>query len=366
MHGRLDRFLPNFASGGSTSTTVTPAGGSTVSTIITGPAGGRPSSTSIGRGGASSCIPTPVEVVRYWPFCTGTLIGATAVQTAKHCLMDLDYYSDVEIGFAVGPDASNPSAVYPVVDWETEAEVPGDPSSLLADLGSDVGVAHLGQPVVGVTPMAIGSLNAGDVGKRYSVLGFGDQNNWEDHGTRKAGSLTLRGFGGNYADYAFGGLDGFLKAAKSMPDFQGLPNEYLVTIYEELGLIADYQAFLGGRTGDAQPCYGDSGGPLIGTVGGIRTVYGNVTSGFASSRLICDFGAVFAMFGPATRAFLENALTWVDPCVGLSVRGRCDGDLAIRCTNRSEGTRRVSETDCSLLGQTCGLDATGTVACVDP
>jgi hypothetical protein len=272
----------------------------------------------------------------------------------------------IEFGFAVGPNATSPSAVYPIVDWESEQTVPGNPYSLLSDLGSDVGVVHLGTAVTNVTPMAIGSLGEADVGKRYSVLGYGDQNNYEDNGTRKAGSLTLRGFGGNYADYAFGGLEGFLKAAKSMPDFQGYPDDELTMIYGELELLPEYQAFLGGKAGDAQPCFGDSGGPLVGMVGGVRTVFGNVTSGFASSRLICDFGAVFAMFGPATRSFLQNALAWVDPCAGVSVKGRCDGDLAVRCTSRLEGTRRISETDCGLLGQTCGLDSTGTVACVDP
>ncbi|HEY5957451.1 MAG TPA: hypothetical protein VIV60_12885, partial [Polyangiaceae bacterium] len=250
--------------------------------------------------------------------------------------------------------------------WEVEQEVAADPNTLLADLGSDVGVAHLGAPVTGVTPMAVGSLGEADVGKRYSVLGYGIQNNFEDKGTRKAGSLTLRGFGGNYADYAFGGLEAFLKAAKNMPAFEGLNDEMLTMIYGELDLLPEYQAFLGGRTGDAQPCFGDSGGPLVGMQGGVRTVYGNVTSGFGSNRLLCDFGGVFAMFGPAARAFLQNALAWVDPCAGVSVKGRCEGDLAVRCTTRAEGTRRISETDCGLLGQTCGLDSTGTVACVDP
>jgi len=314
---------------------------------------------------ATTC--TTVEIVSYYPFCSGTLVGPTAVETAKHCVMDLDsssLYTDV--GFAVGPDASNPTAVYPIVDWEWETEVPGDPNSLLSDLGSDVGVAHLGSTVTGVTPMAIGTLNASDIGNRFTALGFGIQNNNSDDGTRKAGSLTLRGIGGNYADYLFGSLDGFLKGAQKMPDFAGLPDWELTEIYDELNLLPEYQAFLGGRPGDAQPCFGDSGGPMVAVRNGQRTVFGNVTSGLRSTRLICDWGAVFAVFGPATQAFLQNALAWVDPCGGVTVKGKCDGDLAIRCTNRLEGQRRLSETDCGLLGQTCGLDETATVACVDP
>jgi hypothetical protein len=281
--------------------------------------------------------------------------------------MNFDYYGDqVEFAFAVGPDASNPTAAYPIVDWEWESEVPSDPNSLLSDLGSDVGVVHLGAPVTGVTPMSIGTLSDADIGKRFTILGYGIQNNYEEDGTRKAGSLTLRGFGGNYADYVFGGLEGFLKGAQSMPDFAGLPEWYLIEIYAELTLLPEYQAFLGGRPGDAQPCFGDSGGPLIAMRNGVRTVFGNVTSGLGSNRLICDFGAVFAVFGPATQTFLQRALSWVDPCAGVTVKGYCDGDLAIRCTARNEGQRRLSETDCGLLGQTCGLDSTGTVACVDP
>lgn len=373
-HGHLDAWTP-----------LPPAPKGTQSVMAsygTNAIGGAPSSggasgyggatgyvTSTKASGGFTSIPTTCviqEIVEYYPFCTGTLVGPTAVQTAKHCLMNLDLYSDVEVGFAVGPDAYEPTAVYPIVDWEWETEVTGDPYSILSDLGSDVGVAHLGTPVSGVTPMVIGTLTASDIGKRFAALGYGDQNNYEVHGTRKAGSLTLRGIGGNYADYVFGSLEGFLAGAKNMPDFAGLPEDYLIRIYNELWLLPEYQAFLGGRPGDAQPCYGDSGGPLITVRNGVRTVFGTVTSGFPSNRLLCDFGAVFAVFGPATQTFLQNALQWVDPCEGVSVKGYCSGDLAIRCTDRSEGTRRLSETDCGLLGQTCGLDEDGAAACVDP
>lgn len=373
-HGRLDRW----AKGGPRSTvdgaTVGVGGASSVGgrSAIGGKSsvGGASSAGGSKAFGGSSGIGTTcttVEIVSYYPFCSGTLVGPTAVETAKHCLMDLDYSSQyTEVGFAVGPDASNPTAVYPIVDWEWESEVAGDPYSLLSDLGSDVGVAHLGSAVTGVTPMAIGTLHDSDIGQRFTALGFGIQNNNYDDGTRKAGSLTLRGIGGNYADYLFGNLEGFLKGAQKMPDFAGLPEWELTQIYDELNLLPEYQAFLGGRPGDAQPCFGDSGGPMVAMRNGQRTVFGNVTSGLRSSRLICDWGAVFAVFGPATQSFLQNALAWVDPCAGVTVQGKCEGDLAIRCTDRSEGQRRLSETDCGLLGQTCGLDETATVACVDP
>jgi hypothetical protein len=364
--GRLDRIGQSLASAGSAGTTV--VGGGATGKGGAPSRGGAPNvggTTGTAGSGVGGTTIQPIEVVEYDPFCSGTLVGPTAVMTAEHCLQDLEYYYSVEVAFAVGPDARNPIAVYPIVDWDWEAAVPADYNNLLGDLGSDVGVAHLGVPVANIAPLAIGSLSAADIGKRFTALGFGIQNNYETNGTRKAGSVTYRGSGGNYADYAFGGLAGFLKVAPTMPAFAGLPVEYLTELYYQLNLIPDYQGFFGGRCGDAQPCYGDSGGPIIAVRNGMRTVFGNITNGFGSSRLICDYGVVAAIFGPLTLTYLEESLQWVDPCEGVTVKGYCDGDLAIRCTDRLEGERRLSETDCGLIDQTCGLDETGTVACVD-
>src|SRR5512142_1795241 len=115
-HGHLDRLralpdvpanaalasgtggMPSNVGGGRS----TPIGGSKS-------VGGMSSVGGVSSVGGSSSSCTTTEVVRYYPFCTGTLVGPTAVQTAKHCIMDFDYYSDqVEFAFAVGPDASNP------------------------------------------------------------------------------------------------------------------------------------------------------------------------------------------------------------------------------------------------------------------
>jgi hypothetical protein len=53
-----------------------------------------------------------------------------------------------------------------------------------------------------------------------------------------------------------------------------------------------------------------------------------------------------------------------DPCEGLPPEGVCDGTTAVRCSLPDEGPRRVVSTDCAILGMTCGIED-GAVACVD-
>ena len=365
--GRLDYVVRNRLKSVHSAAGLISAGGTT-SIGTTGIAAGGTTSINTSNGGAGGIGEEChlIEFIEYAPFCTGTLIGSSTVMTAEHCLQDLAYLDESEVGFAVGPNAYHPTKVYSIVDYDWESQVPADYSTLFGELGSDVGVVHLSEPVANVTPMAIGTLTVKDVGKRFTALGYGVQDNLENYGTRKAGSVTYRGEGGNYADYAFGGMEDFLDVAPTMPAFSGLSEDELVEIYNALGLVPDYMGFFGGKCGDAQPCYGDSGGPIIGSRDGIKTVLGNITNGFGSSRLVCDYGVVAAIFGPLTKSFLKKSLKWVDPCAGVTSKGYCDGDLAVRCTKRSEGARRLTETDCGILDQTCGVDESGAVACVDP
>jgi hypothetical protein len=322
--------------------------------------------------------------VGYNMICTATLIGPTTVLTAKHCVQSypggslyLDYN---DMYFGIGPDANNPERRIPVVEVET---APLDYGGFTG-FGRDVAIVHLGQAVTDIRPVPVDSLVAGDVGRRYAIIGYGQQDNLRHYGTRRAGSVKLRALEGRVFELMFGSYGGFKDWAKEMgyyyepyPTDGGFdgggsadagydPEAWLRAEYENTRLLDGYEAYVGNAPGDAQPCYGDSGGPLINKVNGELRVYGVTSGGLPSRKSACDFGAVYATFGPATRDFIAQGLRWVDKCGGVSTKGRCDGAVATRCTGRAEGQRRITTTDCDLLNQVCGYDWTGAATCVDP
>jgi Trypsin len=233
--------------------------------------------------------------------CTGTLITPTVVVTAKHCVIEPDLVpanTTVSIGF----DIHKAKQVIPVASAAFEDTVTGG----LIGLGSDVAVLHLARPVTGVTPFAYGAVDPKTVGKRYVAVGYGDQNNQEDFGTRTAGSMTLLGVGGNDLELIFGSFEEFVRQAPRMPDFIGLGPDELRKAFDESVLLPEYEAHIGGRAGDANNCFGDSGGPMLDRRNGRMTVVGVTSNGLASVDQICDFGGVDAVFGPAVIKFLDR------------------------------------------------------------
>jgi hypothetical protein len=290
------------------------------------------------------------------------------VVTAKHCVKNLSITE--EVGFAIGPNSRQPVKVVPIVVTEWEQGVSGG----FISMGSDVAVAHLEAPINDVQPFAIGTaLAQADVSTRFVAMGYGSQDIQGTSGTRKAGSMTLKGTEGKVFELAFGSFDAFKKKIPEISDIAylvGDPNtpqgeQRAREIYDGRTLIKDYEAYLGNGAGDAQTCHGDSGGPLIRRVNGKSTVFGVVSWGHHRTGSFCDHGGVFASFGPKTQDFLTAALAWVDPCDGMSSKGSCDGDVAVRCSARVEGVRRILRTDCAELGLTCGTGSDGQVDCVE-
>jgi len=241
--------------------------------------------------------------------CTGTLIGPTTVLTAKHCVLGAASLPDLAFVFALGPDVLAPRATYPISGWATEPQIEPRADLKYGIFGSDVAVARLGAPVTGVRPLAIGGVHAADRGRRFLIAGFGVRDEAGAFGLRQKGQLTLRGIGGNYADYAFGDLTGFIAAAGTLPDYASVPADALPSEYERLALLPHYQAVFGGEPGDAQTCDGDSGAPLLQRTRGGLTVVALAGAGdLASADRLCDFGSVAAVLAPRVRAFLRREL----------------------------------------------------------
>ncbi|WP_437533488.1 trypsin-like serine protease [Sorangium sp. So ce726] len=323
--------------------------------------------------------------VQYRPFCSGTLIGKSTVLTAKHCVDAVrPMAAEGRVVFGVGFDGKHPDRT---VDVAEIGRAPGDEGGFVG-LGRDVGVVHLDEEITDIEPAAIDDLSDADIHTRFAAIGYGVQDNDDTSGTRKAGSVTLQAREGKVFELMFGSFEAFkqwfmtrdrselLARLSAKAEAEGNEGEdacaedsldcILRMFYDGNVLLAGYEAFVGAGKGDAQTCYGDSGSPLVRMAGGKLRVHGVVSGGISTNQLACDYGTVYATLGPEVLAFAKKASTWSDPCGDTAIDGVCEGFTATRCTALDEGPRRVTKTDCSLLGQTCGQDETGAVACVDP
>jgi hypothetical protein len=360
-----------------------------------------------GYGGCSSygCYPYPIP---FQAVCTGTLIAPNAVLTSRSCAAYYGNYYYYYPGssrfvFAIGADVRSGARYIDVV----HVSYPAD---------GDLAVLHLGEAATGVTPFPLANLNANHVGQRFAALGYGNDSNYGARGERRAGAVTLRGLEGRIYEFAYGSFEEFFAhfgggyadggtpppipafdagtagaagfpaedgggwggswggsgptpdAGVIGPDADIFPPDGGDDWYREQ-LLAQYngtllgptEAYAGGAEGDAQPCYGDEGGPLARAVNGQVRLFG------VMSRLVagCERGAVYTRFTPELRDFVTQALRWRDPCDGVTRLGRCDGNVAVRCAGREEGERRAVRFDCSLLAQTCVSPPGSEVACSD-
>jgi hypothetical protein len=317
------------------------------------------------------------ESSRYLVFCSASLIGNATAMTAKHCIRQVQKILDAgfKVYFGIGADGRVPKRKIEVLDI---AGAPLDKGGWPTDMGSDVGVVHLAEEVRDVALLKFESIDGSPIGTHFVSIGYGQQDIGHTSGTRKAGTETLHGLSGKVFELRFGdfgafatwadahlrmerGADAGADASISAAD----RTEILHRMYDESTLLPGYQALVGGQPGDAQPCFGDSGGPIVRRVGDDLVGYGVASTILPSDRLQCDYGTVYATFGPATYAFLAQARLWSDPCAGMPSGGACEGTVAARCMPWSEGPRRVTRIDCAAIGQACGVDDGGNVACVD-
>lgn len=258
-------------------------------------------------------------------FCTATLIAPETVVTAKHCALTL-LEADA-VGLAVewlaGPSVAEPVEQIPVA---AVAFAPGNQGGFLG-IGRDVAAAHLAQPasVPFVEPTL---LSEEHVGQAMLSIGYGifTPNGARD-GQRRVGSETVTAIRGRAYEAMFGGFENFVEWAftgnvTSVNFLQSFaPGDLLLgralpalrNDYESTQLLDGYEAVTGRTLGDTQTCSGDSGGPLARREpDGTWRTYGVVSGGLDSARSVCDYGSVFAVFGPETLAFLNSARGWTD------------------------------------------------------
>jgi hypothetical protein len=209
----------------------------------------------------------------------------------------------------------------------------------------------------------------GGVGSNGAVTGGSDNGSPDAGGGDTGGGVSGGDTGGGISGGdTGGGISGGVSGGSATTgggDDGGL-DEYLRQIYDTTYLLEGYEAYVGNGPGDAQPCFGDSGSPLVKpNAQGDLVAYAVTSGGIASNDLVCDFGAVYGAFGPEVVTFLQAAMNWQDPCNGISKDGVCDGDVASRCTTLNEGQRRLTVTDCSLFGETCVVASNGKAMCVE-
>jgi hypothetical protein len=303
--------------------------------------------------------------------CSGALLNDRTVLTAKHCTSEfaLAARTGETLVFALGPDALHPEAYATVIDLE---EAPGGTQGFARN-GHDVAVLHLLEPLEGARVVKLGALDNTQLGQEFAGIGFGQSDNRDSGKQRRIGGLKLRALEGRTYELLLGSFEAFFlelrgfdvprECIEPTPEAAATDVCKLVAadrVMYETTMLEQGGDMLLSSDGGGQPCFGDSGGPLLrANEAGELVAYGVVSGGVSSAALRCDRGAIYARFTPEVMTFLEQSLLWQDPCRELPAAGQCAGETARRCSTLAEGKRRVVEMNCATLGMRCGETADG-------
>lgn len=332
----------------------------------------------------------------FYPNCTGTLISKNSVLTSRNCAASFAWpgYGGT-LAFGIGANGYSPSRIVKVVD--VEYAPPSEP-------GVDLAVLHLAESITGVAPFPVAVLGDDQVGTVFAGVGYGNSDLNYQSGARRAGAITLRANTGSLYPLIFSDFEAFYgfytggfpsggvggagtgtslpfpdPGIAGTPPSAGAPSQaggpsagaggggddwyrqYLLQQYNTVAL-APGESYAGGGDADAQPCGIDAGGPLVRKAQGKVRVFGVFSrTPFGG----CDKGGVYSRITASTKAFVDAAAQWVDPCNNVTAAGKCSGNTAVRCSSVSEGKRRVVKFDCSLLNQICVSNGVTEVACTD-
>ena len=299
--------------------------------------------------------------------CTGFLIGESTVVTAKHCVTNVKKAQarGIPSVFSTGARTQQPKR------WSAIASVevaPGDSGGFLG-VGHDIGVLHLIEPLAEVPVLRFASFSEARPDADFYAISYGSEDVLnQQHGRRRIGAMPFNTSSGFTYEALFGSFDEFYQYATGQSLPTDCANNVAVSFqkagacakasqarlkYESTRLEQTDEAVLGLRDTTTQPCFGDSGGPLLQKdAGGRLTAYGVLSSTIGERSTTCK-GAVYATFTPLMIRFLQAEANWTDPCEGLTTEGSCQGSVIRRCTTINEGSRGVAELDCAHLGLTC-------------
>jgi hypothetical protein len=329
--------------------------GSSEEPIIGGVAANSAKLNAVGAVGFRQTPFTPFN-----PICTGTLISPTMVLTAKSCINTVTAPA-TQLAFLIGPDAHAPLEVAAVKGTVGEPSVKGG----VAGLGLDIAVIHLAQPVTDVTPMPFAQMTPDKVGQRFTGLGYGIRDAHQTYGQRRAGSEIMQQSGGKLYQAIYGTFAKFVADAARYgldpADPQTAPT--LQQAWDTTLLEDGIEAWFGNGANDAQTCFGDTGGPVMMMNGGKTTIYGLASwVSWYDTNQVCQLGAAYTMIEPIGLDFLAYQAA----CPLIPAGGACaDLVTAAVCIPPDQGGYRMTTTDCSMLGQICGLDSTGVAGCID-
>lgn len=311
--------------------------------------------------------------------CTGVLVNERSVLTSRECADGVDRQLRGALGNVTFAFPFGPSGAIRQVDVIAAEYSPRERG--YKEAVPSLGVVHLREPVTDVPPAQVALSDELEVGETYSWVGHAA--GLQEEGVRVSGESRVTERSGVMNELVFGSYEKFFESVNhttfptdcdspkpasqyNCSTLQSLRQRYAAYRLEHADevLVDTNDPILRERGRDPKQC-ADGGAPLFRlTPEGLRVFAVNQESfsvdGFWKQ---CDLGALYATLGPMLEARLARTASFRDPCEGLPKAGRCDGNVARRCSRRDELNRRVESMDCSLLGLTCGEGVTGEVGC---